>query len=331
MLQISRALAALSLLAFVASLAPVSGQDKVGDFPKWNTWKVSKKGDWVEYTLSLGPKVRFEVMNEPAGGKVKYKHQMFDASGKETSSKELEKDWNAIRLQAAPSPRAEVTWREAETELCGQKLKCKVASWQVGKVVDEVWYSVDIPCGGVVKQASDGKDTVILTGFKSSKLSGESGTKPNGDKPNGDAPTTDSKLPRFLAKAGNVAIYKVTAPTGTSYIKREVTAVEGDTATMEQAVCDASGVVAEGVKVNESKVSAAKWAEDYPEATEKDLTVKVGPGEFKCDKHVKESTSMTTTTWISDGVIVKVHVKRDMGPDKPGVETTMELTSLKLN
>lgn len=326
MLHISRALAALSLLAFVASLAPVSGQDKEGDFPKWNTWKVAKKGDWVEYTLSFGPKVRFEVLNEPGGGKVKYKHQMFDAAGKETSSKEFEKDWNAIRLQATPSPRAEVTWREAETELCGHKLKCKIASWQVGKVVDEVWYSVDVPCGGVVKQTSDGKDTVIMTGFKSAKAEGGA----TGDKPTGDKPATDAKLPSFLAKVGNTAVYKVTAPTGVSYLRREVTAVEGDTATMEQALCDATGVVAEGAKVNESKVSAAKWAEDYPEASEKGVTIKLGAVEYKCDKFVKESTSMTTTTWISEGVIVKVHVKRDMGPDKPGVETTMELATLTM-
>jgi len=324
MLRTTLALAALCLLTLPAALSPVAAQDKEGDFPKWNTWKTSAKGDWVEYTLSLGPKVRFEVLDAPAGGKIKYSHKMLDASGKETSAKELEKDWNAIRLQATPSPRAEVTWRDGELETCGQKLKCRVASWKVERIVDEIWYSVDVPCGGVVKQTSGGSDTVSLTGFKTAKITGT--VKPE----NGDKPATDVKMPRFFAKVGNAAVYKVTTPAATIYQRREITSVEGDTATYDQAGCDAKGVVADDAKHIEGKQTKAKWDEDFAEAAEKDVKVKVGAGEFVCQKFVKESTSMTTTTWINDGVVVKLHVKRDMGAGKPSVETTMELEILTL-
>lgn len=328
MLHATRASAAFMLLALVAMLAPVEGQEaKEGDFPKWNTWKTSAKGDWVEYTLSLGPKVRFEVLDAPSGGKIKYKHQMFDGAGKETSSKELEKDWNGIRLQATPSPRAEVTWREAELDICGQKLKCKVAAWKVEKIVDEVWYSVDVPCGGVVKQTSSGKDTVTMTGFHTKKLAGTGTAEKT---PEDEKPAASGGLPRFFAKVGNVAVFKVTAANGTTYLRREVTAVEGETATVQQAPCDAKGVVAADAKTMESKQTKTKWDEDFVEAVEKDVMIKVAAGEFVCQKYVKESTSMTTTTWISDGVVVKLHVKRVMGGGKPDVETTMELETLTL-
>ncbi|MBE7492851.1 MAG: hypothetical protein HS108_14005 [Planctomycetes bacterium] len=317
MIRASGVLAALPLLLLALSAVVCAQEPKEGDFPKWNTWKVAAKGDWVEYTLSLGPKVRFEVLEEPKNGKVKYSRKMFDADGKETGTAEQELAWNQIRLQATPSPRAEVTWRDDTTELCGHKLKCRVASWRVDKIVDEIWYCVDVPCGGVVKQTSSGADTVVLTGVNSKKLSGT-----------GAAPKQTVNLPKFLAKVGNSAIYKITGAAGTQWQKREVAAIQGENVTLEQTPCDAEGVVAADAKVSTLQVNGTRWIEDQGEEKGRDIKLTVPAGEYVCTMHVKEGTNMTTTAWVSDGVLIKLHVKRDQGGKT--VETTMELAKLSL-
>jgi hypothetical protein len=132
-------------------------------------------------------------------------------------------------------------------------------------------------------------------------------------------------MPRFFAKAGNIAIYKVTT-TGRPeiYLKREVTIVGAEESKYTQAPCDAEGAVAEGARVSEQTQTKAKWDQDYATAKETGVKIKVPAGEYSCDKFISELGGATITTWISEGVLVKLTSK------KGDVESTMELSKLEL-
>ncbi|MBK9973172.1 MAG: hypothetical protein IPP14_00080 [Planctomycetes bacterium] len=310
------ATATLALLALASSLSPVSAEAAEGDFKEgWNTWKIAQKGDWVEYSMDMGNKVKDEVIEIGEDKKIKYAHTMFSKEGKEQSRKEFTKEWNGIRLMGTPSPKAQVTWRDDEHKIGAVTLKCKVAQWTVESKKNEIWYSAGVPCGGIVKQFSDGKDTVWVSSFKSSKASASDTGKAAG--------TTN--MPRFFAKVGNVAIYKVTSSGKADlYLKREVTAVDADESKYTQALCDAEGTVAEGAKVSEQTQTKAKWDQDYATAKEKDVKIKVTAGEYTCEKFVSELAGTTITSWISDGLLVKLTTK------KGEAESSMELQKLEL-
>lgn len=311
------AAATLALIALASTCSPVSAEAAEGDFKGgWNTWKTAEKGDTVEYAMSLGNKVKFEVIEIGEDKKIRYAHTMFDKEGKEQSRKELTKEWTGIRLMGTPSPKAQVTWRDDEHKIGAVTLKCKVAQWSVESIKNEIWYSAAVPCGGIVKQFSDGKDTVWLSSFKTSKASGSDTGKPV---------ETATSMPRFFAKVGNIAVYKVST-TGKPeiFLRREVTSVDAEESKYTQAPCDADGTVAEGARVSEQTQTKAKWEQDYATAREKGVKVKVAAGEYTCDAFVAELGGATITTWISEGVLVKLTSK------KGDVESTMELAKLEL-
>lgn len=339
MLKHSRAAMAATLL-LVLCIHGAAAQDKPEDFPtKWNTWKTAEKGQWVEYRLALGNIYKIEVL-DVAAGKVKYQRNDFDKAGKPVADSSgnplpprvVDKPWNQHRVTAASK---DATWRDETLKTCGVELKCRVASWTVGKQTDEIWYSMDVPCGGIVKQTSGGKKTLWITAFKGKDKTGaateedKAGDAGEAATDEGGKETPDNggdaaALPRFLAKAGNVAIYKVNAPTGVMYQRQEVISVEGNTAKLTVALCDEAGTVAADAKVATREQTGAKWAEEYKTPAEKGVKITVKAGEFTCDRFQKEDKGATTTTWVSDGVVVRMTIKRDP------VETSMELQSLTL-
>ncbi|MBX3473633.1 MAG: hypothetical protein KF754_04560 [Planctomycetes bacterium] len=333
--------AAAAALLLVCLSVHSAAQDKPEDFPtKWNTWKTAEKGQWAEYKLAQGNVYKMEVL-DVVDGKVKYQRQDFDKAGKPIADangtpfapKVFDKPWNQHRVTAAGK---DAKWRDDTLKTCGVELKCRVASWTVGKQTDEVWYSTDVPCGGIVKQTSGGKKTLWVTGFKGKGKegvataedkagdAGDAATNDDDPKENPDNAGAKAALPKFLSKVGNYAIYKVNAPTGAMFQRHEVISVEGDTAKFTVATCDENGVVAEGAKPVTREQTAAKWAEEFKSPVEKAIKVSVKAGDYTCDKFERDQGGGKLTNWVSDGVVIKMHFKRDP------VETTMELQSLHL-
>ena len=287
----------------VALLAHTSGsaQAKEGDWASgWNTWKDSEKGDWVEYSMELGNKVRFEVTGT-GDGKVSYKHIIYDAKGVEVSNKQIsDKDWKSIRLQSSlPRGNTVVTWSKSEVAMGTLKFECDVASWSMGGTSTSVYYSKSIPCGGIVKTQTNAKDVVWLSAFNSKKL-GEA---------KGDAPKkVESKLPKFWASEGNYVVLKVSLPgKPETYQRREVTSVAEESSKWTVAMCEADGTAKGSPK--EMEQTKADWDTKYATPKEKGKKVKVGEIEVECDVFETVSGSRTTTEWVHQGAVVKTVVK----------------------
>lgn len=292
---------ALALLAVSSATA----EPKDWDSGK-NTWKNAHKGDWAEYAMQLGNKVRYEV-TDVVEDKVHYKHVMYDKDGKETSNKQRNKAWSDCPLFGKLPYRIDVAWTVAEFKIGEQTLSCDVASWTSGTTAMAVWYCTKVPCGGIVKQAIDGADTVWLTGFKSKELGeAKTGDKP-GDKP--VEPTAASKLPRFFQAVGNYYIHKITRAGSDSYVKRTVSEVTVEATQMTMVTCDAEGVPAPGARVSEVTQTEAAWLKDYAKAEKTGEMVKVAAGEFKCDLFKTVSGNREVQEWVSDGIPVKKIVK----------------------
>lgn len=131
------------------------------------TWAQAKAGDWVEYAMADGPGLRLEVV-EVKEGQVTYRHIIPRAGGEPLVRVHTRKP-EEIRPVFSAAPGAAITRREASIEIAGQSLNCEVLSWTAGGGNEtskgEVWTSAQVPCGGLVKQVTDGKDTMWLTGF----------------------------------------------------------------------------------------------------------------------------------------------------------------------
>lgn len=299
-------LAFAGMAALLVSHTTVDAQVKDGDFStKWNTWKTTQKGDWVEYMLSGGIRVRVEA-TDVKGESITYVRTTFDAEGKQTGSNELTRKWEAIPPQVRLPHRVEVTWRDDEATVGDVKVKCRVASWTIEGIetsTNEAWYSVEVPCGGVVKQTMNGKNSVWLHGFKSAAKAAGGEAAPE--------PEVKTSMPRFFAKVGNLAVYKITVPNRPEmYQRRVVTDVKETTAKYEHVTCDAKGVALEGQEPKTADESLENWQKTYKDPTEKGVKIKVTAGEYTCDVYESTAAGGQNKTWVSDGVIVKLESKR---------------------
>ena len=319
LLRASALLCVLVLLAWQQA-SPVNAEAKEGEWAKgWNTWKTAEKGDWVEYSIGGFVKVRQEV-KKADNGKITYEHATFDGKGKETSRKELTKDWASIKMQGKLPYKKEnqVEWKEETLDLEGVKLKCDVAEWALGGVVAQIYYCKDVPCGGIVKTTSGGKDSVWLTGFHTSK-SGEVKEDP-------DKTATKSQLPRFWGTVGNRAVLKISG-TGRdeSYQSRKITIVEETSSKYDIVSCSKEGIPLPDAKSIEREQTKADWDKDYGTPDETGVTITVGAGEFKCDvyKEKDESSGKETTEWVSEGAPVKKLIKTRTS------ETVLELVKIE--
>ncbi|MCA8911617.1 MAG: hypothetical protein KDB82_07920 [Planctomycetes bacterium] len=322
MLHYVRASALLCVLVLLAwqQSAPVKAEAKEGEWAKgWNTWKNAEKGDWATYSMGV---VNYkDEVTAAKDGKVTYTHTTFDAKGKELSSNERkDKAWNAIRLQGKLPYKKEnlVEWKEETLDLEGVELKCDVAEWALGGVVAQIYFCKDVPCGGIVKTTSGGKDSVWLTGFHTSK-SGEV-------KENPDKVATKSQLPRFWGTVGNRAVLKISG-TGRdeSYQSRKITVVEETSSKYDIVSCGKEGIPLPDSKPIEREQTKADWDKDYGKPDETGVTVTVGAGEFKCDvyKQKDEKTGKETTEWVSEGAPVKKLIKTKTS------ETVLELVKIE--
>lgn len=288
--------AVAGMLAFVA-YAPAHADPKYWESGK-NTWKDAKKGDWAEYGMDLGNGVRYEVTST-ADGKVTYRHVMKDKEGKALSDREVSREWQKCPLFGKLPHKIAVQWSEADYKIGEQVLKCDVATWVAGTSQMGVWYCDKVPCGGVVKQVLDGKDTVWLKAFKTKEL----GEAKADDKP--VEPAAKSKLPRFYQAEGNYYIHKITRAETVTYIKRSVIGVNPDSTTTSAVACDAEGVPASGARVGEAAVTEKEWLDTYAKPEREGETVKTAAGEFKCAVYKSKSGARDIEEWVFDGLPVK--------------------------
>lgn len=321
MQHIIRATALLFVIAIFAMHSnSINAEAKEGDWAGgWNTWKTSKKGDWIQYSISGIAGVKQEVL-EVKGDKVTYSHTMLNKDGEETNSKELTKSWSSIKVQGKlPYGDIDVTWKEAELEFGSEKLSCDVAEWTAGKgsgaVVQQNYYCKDVPCGGIVKTTSNGKDIVWMTGYgkEGADVEGAAGV---------ESEPAKSKLPRFYAAVDNKAVVKISG-TGrdASYQLRTVTKVEEEMSTWTVVACDAEGTAQGNAMTKEIIQTKEGWDKDFAKPSETGVKVKVEAGEFVCDVFKSESGGRETTEWISEGMSVKKVIKSS------SKETTIELVS----
>lgn len=304
---------------------PKANEAKEGEFPAWNTWKLAFKDDWLEQSV-YGPdekgviavrnKVKFQVV-DAKDGTVTFTRTVVDLAGKEGKPTPLTKLWSEIRIT---KPGGKVVWTDKELEISGIKLKCKVATWltEGAKDADELWYSADLPCGGIARMANGGVVTMEASGFC---FNGKNATRDA----RGFAIPTGDPMPKFFAKVGNSAVYKVTVGTSESYQLRKVTEITNESATYTVVPCDADGVAAAGAAESPFQVTRAEWAGKYKEATGGEVKIEVPAGEYKCNMYVATDADTETTTWISDGVIIKLVNKRGKS------ETSMVLAKLTLS
>jgi hypothetical protein len=311
----------------LAALSPAAAEEpKEGDFPKWNTWKLACKGDWAEYAIgdegvrAVG--VKYEIL-DVTNSQIKYVRKSLTKDGEVNGNPiELTRTWDKIRFLSSPSVNQKMEWRDDSCEMLGSTLKCRVAYWSVKDVngkdmVSEYWYSADIPCGGLVKVTSAGVMANWITGFA---FNGK--TQRNAD---GKAATATEPMPRFYAKAGNWAVYKIfRGEEVIGFQKRTVTASDADLAKYQAVACDAEGTPVSGAKPLDLEQARKEWHNRFEKPAEKDVKLKVGGVEYTCNLYKEGDMGGSTQTWLSDGVIIKIINKRD---DK---ETSLELVKLTI-
>jgi hypothetical protein len=311
---------------FAIHSATVHAAPKEGDWKGgWNTWKTAKEGDWIEYTIGGFAGVRQEV-TKVSGDKVTYSHKTLDKDGNETSVKEYTKAWNAIKLQGRLpyGKEDEVEWTEEEVELGGKTLKCDVASWTAGSGKEtargQIFFCKDVPCGGIVKTVTNGKDSVWIKSFGKA---GEEAAN-NGEEKDPE-PEIESKLPRFYAAVGNKAVIKISAPgRDDSWQLRTIVKVEETVTTWSVVACDKDGNPDGRATPRELEQTKKDWDATYGSPREKDVKLKVEAGELVCEVHVQTEGDKETTDWISEGLPVKRVIK------VKGRDTTLELVSFTM-
>lgn len=318
-----RASALVFAIALFAMHGTVSADAKEGDWKGgWNTWKTAQAGDWIQYSITGIAGAKQEV-SEVKGENITYTHKTLDKNGEETSSKEFTKHWSKIKLQGKlPYGDIDVTWTTAELEFGNEKLACDVAQWSFGKGEDahmqQIYYCKDVPCGGIVKTTSNGKDIVWMTGYgKGGKdVKGAAGVEPEAAK---------SKLPRWFATVDNTAVVKISG-TGrdASYQLRTVTKVDEEMTTWTSVACDAKGTPDASAKTNEQEQTKEGWDKDYASPSETGVKLKVEAGEFVCDVYKSTTGGREITEWISEGLSVKKVI------NSSGKETVVELVSFTM-
>ena len=315
-------------LIFVVALfamhnTTVHAEAEEGDWAGgWNTWKDAKVGDWIEYSITGVAGTRQEVI-KVSGDNITYVHKTFDKKGKETSSNERTRTWKKIKVQGKlPYGDIDVVWKTSTLQFGDEKIECDVASWTIDggseMTSQEIYFSKQVPCGGVVKTTTNGKDMVWMTGY------GKEGAEVKGAAGEETAPAK-SKLPRFYAAVDNSAVVKISG-TGrdASYQLRTVIKVEEEMTTWTVVACDKEGTPDANSAAKEILQTKEGWDKDYGSPSETGVTLKVEAGEFKCDVFKSESSGRETTEWISEGVSVKKVIK------SKGKETTIELVSVRM-
>ncbi len=261
----------------------------------WNTWKTSHKGDWVEYGSEFFS-TRYEVTGVDAGPKISYIFKNFDASGKEISSKQYtNKDWSSIKLNGKLPYKLEVTWTTSQFTLGGTKLECDVASWVSGQTAQSVWYSKDVPCGGVVRQTTNGRDIVWLTGFESKRPDAEAKSS-----------AVPAKLPRFYQTVGNSAVYRISSGDTTAWQLHTVKSIAADHAVYTTVDCDKDGKPLEGKEPAEHKLLESAWKKDHSEAAQIVAELEVAAGTYKdCSVFRYKSGETDVESFVGGGLILK--------------------------
>lgn len=159
------ALCALAV-AISPDLPPYLAQD-AAPASAGSNWAASKPGDWVEYAMADGPGLRLEVA-EVKEDLITYRH-IVPVSGGEPLVRTHSRKASEIRPVFQPAPGAALSRGAAVFEVGGAKLNCEATTWTAGSgqetATGAVWYCNQVPCGGLVKQVTNGKDTMWLTGF----------------------------------------------------------------------------------------------------------------------------------------------------------------------
>ena len=162
----NRLLPLVVALILVLSATYIGAQEapdfKAGD----NTWANSEVGDWVMYKLKDGPSVRFEVKEIAESGEITFQHTIYNPEGEVVADNSRTRAPAQAPVQQKVPGDKDVTWSEATYPLDGLELTCQRATWLSEESETEVWFHETIPCGGVAKTATDGVDSVWITGFR---------------------------------------------------------------------------------------------------------------------------------------------------------------------
>jgi hypothetical protein len=316
-------LAVIVLSAVSVSPSTVTAEDERPDWGgTFSTWETSEEGDWVEYGMMVGTDMftsRFEVLEKLEGGRVKYQHTTRNAAGDPTLDRDYTRPYARLpRIARLPFGIA-VEWRTDTFKLGDIKIKCDVAYWDdMGdNVPGELWFSSQVPCGGVVKAVSAGVTSVALRGAFSESLGEVEGE----DAPAGpDLPDVLPDLPEFFLTPGNYKVLKISRTGGDDiHQRREVTAVTADSSILAASLSNAEGVTQGNMPAQESTQTAADWKKTYGEPEKRGVEIEVAAGKFVCDYFKHEDGE----EWINkDGATVKRIVKR--GP----MTITLELVKL---
>ncbi|MCA8947028.1 MAG: hypothetical protein KDB29_12425, partial [Planctomycetes bacterium] len=130
-----------------------------------NTWADSKVGDFVEYTLGPGPRVKFSVTAVSETGDITFDHIIFNDKGEEVANNSRTRAPAKAPMQGRVPDSIPVTWGAAEYSVGDITLSCTTATWAKEGSTGAIWFCKDLPCGGIVKTSTDGEDSVWLTSF----------------------------------------------------------------------------------------------------------------------------------------------------------------------
>lgn len=294
--------------------APAEGDWKGG----WNTWATAAEGDWAVYAMEGGITVRWEV-KKVDGTKVTYTRTTF-SKGTQSGQRELTRDWNKIKLQAAMpyGKQIVVEWEDEDMKLGEAVLSCQSAAWTIEKTSQKVYYCKDVPCGGVVKTMTDGKNIVWLTTY------GKAGqAEVTTDEPEAAAKT---KMPRFYASVNNYVVIKISPPQrDPSYQLRRITDV-GELASKYSIVgCEVDGIPKANEAPRELEQTKEEWDKVYAKPVETGVKLKIGEVELTCDVFKETTGDREVTEWVSEGLSVKKVIKTKAG------ETVMEVVSYHMD
>jgi hypothetical protein len=128
----------------------------------WNTWSTTVVSDSVTYSLSLGGSYTLDA-TKLEDGNLTVKRTSY-APERDPVVAESTKVRGQHRMPLR-LPAARVEWRNEDLAFGEATLSCQVANWMVGDTEYEAWYSVGVPCGGVVKQSSSGNTHIELTAY----------------------------------------------------------------------------------------------------------------------------------------------------------------------
>jgi phage tail tube protein FII len=285
----------------------------------WNTWLEAKEGDWAEYTMMAGQRVRFEI-KKVTQSRITYQHTMIDTEGKETLSREMNREPKALRPLGRLPHQLDVDWSKGQVKMGSLEIDCQIASWISGSTSQAVWYSSLVPCGGMVRQVLDGRVTVWLSAFYT-EATGEVQAK---EVDTGEQARSD--LPEFFQSVGNSYIHRIsTGGPEFRYMRRMVSEVQSDRSVLLMYACDEDGAQV-NPRADELVQTAEDWARDFSEPVQKDVTVKVPAGEFKTNVFKKTEANREITYWMSEaGVIIKQVTKAGER------ETTFEAIRIDIN